>query len=57
MHIRTMLENDGFKGYTVKIYKNLDNYTEILDDLNTIEDKKEKKSTEGVVTLLKSISL
>ena len=57
MHIRTMLENDGFKGYTVKIFKNLDNYTERLDDLNRLDDSKEKKSVEGVMNLLKSISL
>ena len=57
MHIRTMLENDGFKGYTVKIFKNLDNYTERLDDLNRLDDSKEKKSVAGVINLLKSISL
>lgn len=57
MHIRTMLENDGFKGYTVKIFKNLDTYTERLDALNRLDDSKEKKSIEGVINLLKSISL
>ena len=57
MHIRTMLENDGFKGYTVKIFKNLDAYIERLDDLNKVEQSKEKKSTEKVMDLLKSIYL
>ena len=57
MHIRKMLENDGFKGYTVKIFKNLDNYTERLDGLNRLPDSKEKKSAEGAMNLLKSISL
>ena len=57
MHIRTMLENDGFKGYTVKIFRNLDNYTERLDDLNRLEDNKERKSIQGVIDLLESISL
>lgn len=57
MHIRTMLENDGFKGYTVKIFRNLDKYTERLDDLNRLEDNKEKKSIRGVMNTLESISL
>ncbi len=57
MHIRTMLENDGFKGYTVKIFRNPDKYIERLDELNRIEDGKEKKSTRGVMDLLESISL
>ena len=57
MHIRTMLENDGFKGYTVKIFRNPDKYIERLDELNLLEDGKEKKSTRGVMDLLESISL
>ena len=57
MHIRTMLENDGYKGYTVKIFRNPDKYIERLDELNMIEDGKEKKSTRGVMDLLESISL
>ena len=57
MHIRTMLENDGFKGYTVKIFRNLDNYVERLDSLNLLGDSKESKSIQGVMNLLESISL
>ena len=57
MHIRTMLENDGFKGYTVKIFRNPDKYIERLDELNQIEGGKEKKSTKAVMDLLESISL
>ena len=57
MHIRTMLENDGFKGYTVKIFRNTDNYIGRLDDLNRLQDNRERKSTQAVMDLLKSISL
>lgn len=57
MHIRSMLEKDGFKGYTVKIFRNLDKYTERLDELNKIGDSKENKSIKGVMNLLESISL
>ena len=57
MHIRTMLENDGFKGYTVKIFRSLDNYTQRLDELNLLDDSKETKSVQGVMDLLESISL
>jgi hypothetical protein len=57
MHIRTMLENDGYKGYTVKIFRNLDKYTERLDELNRTLDGKETKSIQGVMNLLESISL
>ena len=57
MHIRTMLENDGHKGYTVKIFRNLDDYTRRLDELNMLEDSKERKSIQGVINLLESISL
>ena len=57
MHIRTMLENDGFKGYTVKILRSLDNYTQRLDELNQLQDSRERKSVQGVMDLLESISL
>ena len=57
MHIRTLLENDGFKGYTVKIFRNLDKYTERLDELNRLDNNREKKSVAGVMNLLESISL
>ena len=57
MHIRTMLENDGFKGYTVKIFRSLDNYTQRLDELNQLQDSRERKSVQGVMDLLESISL
>ena len=57
MHIRTMLENDGYKGYTVKIFRNPDKYIERLDELNSVEDGKEKKSTRGAMDVLESISL
>ena len=57
MHIRTMLENDGFKGYTVKIFRNLDKYIERLDELNQTIDGKETKSIQGVMNLLESISM
>ena len=57
MHIRTMLENDGFKGYTVKIFRNLDKYIERLDELNRTIDSKESKSIQGVMNLLESISM
>ena len=57
MHIRTMLENDGFKGYTVKIFRNLDNYVERLDALNRLEGSKESRSIQGVMDLLESVSL
>ena len=57
LHIRTMLENDSFKGYTVKILRNLDNYLERLDELNLIYDAKDQKGINGVMDLLESISL
>ena len=57
MHIRTMLENDGYKGYTVKIFRNPDKYIERHDELNSVEDGKEKKRTRGVMDVLESISL
>ena len=57
MHIRTMLENDGFKGYTVKIFRNLDKYIERLYELNRTIDSKESKSIQGVMNLLESRSM
>jgi len=57
LHIRTMLENDGFKGYTVKIFRNLDKYLDRLDELNQIYDAKDQKGINGVMDLLESISL
>ena len=47
----------GFKGYTVKIFRNLDKYIERLDELNRTIDSKESKSIQGVMNLLESISM
>ena len=57
MHIRNTQENGGFKGYTDKIFKSVDNGTGRLDGLNRLPDSKEKKSAEGAMNLLKAISL
>ena len=56
-HIQTMLEHDGYVGYTVHIYKSLDQYLDCLDALEQIRDPKEHKSSKGVTDLLLSISL
>lgn len=56
-HIRTMLENGGFHGYTVKIFRSLDKYLERLDEMNRLDEHRERRSIEGIISLLHSISL
>ena len=56
-HIRAMMEQDGFRGYRIRIFRNLDQYLDSLDELGNIEDEKERKSNSGVLDLLLSISL
>ncbi len=55
-HIREVLESNGFKGYTVKIFSRLDQYLDRLDELGQLEAKGDKQIQE-VTGLLKSISL
>ncbi len=55
-HIREMMENNGHKGYTVKIFQSLDQYLDRLDELNAAYTKSDKNVQE-VISLLLSISL
>lgn len=57
LHIRTMMENGGFHGYTVKIFRSLDKYLERLDEMNRLDEHRERRSIEEVMRLFHSISL
>ncbi len=56
-HIRTVLANDGYKDYTVKIFRNPDQYTERLEQMNRLPESKDNRSVQGVLDVLKSVSL
>jgi hypothetical protein len=56
-HIREMLSNNGFKGYNVKIFYNLDKYIERLDSLNRLKEQGEEEDLSGLGDVLLSISL
>ena len=54
-HIRTMLENNGFRGYSVKLFTDPAKYAERLDSLNRLSSG--EKPAEAVAELLKSLSI
>ena len=54
-HLETCLKVDRFTGLTIKLYKDLDKYTERLDSLREL--KTDDKNTKGIVSTLKAISL
>lgn len=54
-HIEGILKADGFKETTIKIFKDLNKYTERMEQLKQLNT--EEKLTEGIVSTLKSVSL
>lgn len=55
-HILTMMKNDGYKGYTAKIFTNIDQYLNRLDEMRQGGDEAEERSHK-VMDLLCAISL
>lgn len=56
-HIRTILQNNGYKGYHVKIFNNLSKYCERLDSLNELKQSGPAENLEGVKQLIRTISI
>ena len=54
-HIEGILKADGFKETTIKIFKDLNKYTERMEQLKQLNT--DEKLTEGIVSTLKSVSL
>ena len=54
-HLETCLKVDRYTGLTIKLYKDLDKYTERLDSLREL--KTDDRNTKGIVSTLKAISL
>lgn len=59
-HIRHMMQGNGYHGYTVKIFTQIDSYTQRLEQLELIasnEDSRTQEKNAEVLHLLKQISL
>ncbi|MCI2048465.1 MAG: hypothetical protein LKJ76_01955 [Lachnospiraceae bacterium] len=56
-HIRKMLEQNGMKGYEVKIFYNLHKYLERLDSLNQLSKAAGKEDLTKEFDLFRSISI
>lgn len=54
-HITTLLQKDGFKDVSVKIFKDIKKYTARLDQLKELDT--EEKNTAGIISTLNSVSL
>ena len=54
-HLDKMLLQDGYKNYTIKIFKDLPKYLNRLDQLKELES--DDSRTDALLTMLKSISL
>ncbi len=55
-HIKKMMENNGYHGYTVKIFLNLDKYLERLDQMNALAEGT-NGSDDALFNLFKAISI
>ncbi|MBO5209325.1 MAG: hypothetical protein J6B68_08270 [Lachnospiraceae bacterium] len=55
-HIEQMLQQDGYKNMTIKIFNNLDKYTDRLSQLVEL-DTEENKNRDGMIQMFYSISL
>ncbi|WP_130837869.1 hypothetical protein [Lachnoclostridium sp. Marseille-P6806] len=56
-HIRDMLENNGMRGYSVKLFFSLDRYLDRLDSLNRLAEQTEKEDLRNVRELLLVLSI
>lgn len=56
-HIRSMMQGNGYHGYTVKVFSSLDHYVERLDVLQSNAAAAEPGKDAEVLQLLKQISL
>ena len=54
-HIDTILKKDNYKNTTVKIFRDIDKYTERLEQLKQLDA--DEKNTGGIVNTLKSVVL
>jgi hypothetical protein len=54
-HIRNVLQKDGFKEVSVKIFTDIHKYTNRLDQLRELET--EERNTTGILNTLNSVSL
>lgn len=54
-HIDAILKKDGFKNTSIKIYKDIDKYTERLEQIRVLDT--EEKTTDAIINTLKSVSL
>lgn len=54
-HLTGILRTDGYKDYTIKVFTNMDKYTERLSQLNALVQ--DGKYVADIVTLLKSVTL
>ena len=54
-HLVTLLQKDGYKDITVKIFKDLSKYTARLDQLKELDA--DEKTTAGIINTLKNVSL
>ena len=56
-HIRTMLRNNGWKNYQVKIFTSLPKYCERLDSLNALSRGAEPEELTALMALMKTLSI
>lgn len=55
-HLDSILKKEGYKNYTIKIFRDIDKYTERLSEVQKLSAK-EDSITEALAVSLKSISL
>ena len=56
-HLRKMMETNGFRDYTVKIFFNLDKYLQRLDEMNELQRQSGRQDLTALFDLFYSISL
>ena len=56
-HIRKMLQDNGFRDYTVKIFRDRSKYLDRLDEMNRTAGGKKHKRDEEVLQLFYQISI
>jgi len=54
-HITTLLQKDGFREVSVKIFKDIKKYTVRLDQIKELDA--DEKNTKGIINTLNSVSL
>ena len=57
IHLDNVLKNDGYKDFTLKIFDNIDDFTDRLKEMDNKLSTKRSVNDEGMLNTFRAVSL